>query len=46
MSFQLNSGTQPTAMVLTMHTGTSIQNVYFLQVKLSELVKKITRFFS
>jgi len=37
---QLNPSTQHTAMVHTMHTGTSTQNVYFLLVEHSELVRK------
>jgi len=37
---QLNPSTQHTAMVHTMHTGTSTQNVYFLLVERSELVRK------
>jgi len=39
---QLNPCTQHTATVHTMHTGTSIQNVYFLPVEHNELVKKIS----
>jgi len=35
---QLNPSTQHTAMVHTMHTGASTQNVYFLLVECSELV--------
>jgi len=35
--------TQLTAMVHTMHTGTSTQNVYFLLVKSSKLVRKINK---
>jgi len=37
---QLNPSTQHTAMVRTMHTGTSTQNVCFLPVERSELVRK------
>jgi len=36
----LFNSTQHNAMVHTMHTGTSTQNVYFLPVEFSELVRK------
>jgi len=38
---QLNPSTLHTVMVHTMHTGTSKQNVYFLPVEHSELVRKL-----
>jgi len=40
-SVKINPSTQHTAMVHTMHTGTSTQNVYFRLVECSELVRKL-----